>query len=99
VINHFTVRQQAVPQLADKLEARFLADPASFGHLDGHYVATLAWAFHAQGRGGKPFFEACAKRAGELGKLWEHDAANLGAALQAAGVPMPTVKTEAQPAE
>jgi hypothetical protein len=99
VINHFTVRKLTVPEVADKLEARFLSEPASFGHLDGHYLASLAWAYYAQGRGSKDFFVACAARARELGKLYEHDAANLATALAAAGVPMPDVKREAQAAE
>lgn len=76
-----------------------MADASSFGHLDGHYVSSLAWAYYAQGRGSKDFFAACAKRASELGKLYEHDAANLATALAAAGVPMPDVKREVQPPE
>ena len=75
------------------VEQRFLADPAStFRDLDGHHLASLAFAFHAQRGGSAAFWAAVSARAAQIGEFAACDHANLSAALGGAAsgaVPLP----------
>lgn len=89
VVATLTQRRQIVPAIASEIEARFLGDATALDDLDGHYLASLAYAVAVQGGRNKVFFEALAGRAMALGALEAHDYDNLASAFSTAGVSMP----------